>query len=194
MVRKWLSFFKHLFFPILCYGCRSPGRLLCQSCFSQLELVKSSERCEHCFHFVQSMTARICSQCSPSSSRRSHHMYRPTVVSLSLYSQASGGKEFALHFFVRMIIGIWSLQGYQPKRILYPISHLSVDLVRALSNATRIPYQGIFLHRRWCQSLSIEGPICLLSAYPLPRRWQERIERCSKQRVIFMSLFLQEMH
>lgn len=193
MIWKFFIFFSRLFFPILCYGCRFPGKVLCRHCIEALRMHSSTGRCPHCFSLLGLEEASTCDQCLSSFSRKSFHLYSPVPEALNLYSQACRGKKFAIGFFARGIRKEWEWNQVVPTKIFYIISKISKECVKKLHQDTGIPYQGILPIKYFLQSLTKyvkKGPICILSAYPLPREWQNMIERYAPQPVILISLFV----
>ncbi|AHK63045.1 hypothetical protein BOKEGFJH_00171 [Chlamydia avium] len=193
MIRKFFVFFFRLFFPVLCYGCRFPGEILCSRCLEILKIHKCSGRCPHCFSFLGLDDISTCKQCLPSFSRRSFHLYSPSSEALSLYSQACGGKIAAIAFFTQGIRRQWAWQQVVPMQIIYIISKIPKEFAKQLHKETGIPYRGIFLEQHLLVNSTKDikrGPICILSSYPLSRKWQNLIERCVSQSVILISLFV----
>ncbi|AUS59810.1 Uncharacterised protein [Chlamydia abortus] len=98
-------------------------------------------------------------------------------------------------FFYTGIERQWELHQIRPKAIFYLISKIPKDMAKQLSTETNIPYRGILPLEREFRRLKTYvnvGAICILSDYPLPRAWQDTIERCAPQPAILMSLFLSE--
>ncbi|WP_348663922.1 hypothetical protein [Chlamydia vaughanii] len=192
MIQRFFNFFLRLIFPNLCYGCRQPGKILCERCLETLKIEKISGRCPHCFAHLSMEEAYTCRHCLPSFSRRSFHLYFPSANVCSLYSQACLGKAPAIEFFTRVIRRQWELHEVIPRKIFYIISKIPKDFAEQLFQETGIPYKGILPWkgqlrnvRRYVDS----GPICIISAHPLPREWQNLIERYAPQPAVLISLF-----
>lgn len=193
MIRKFFLFFSRLFFPILCYGCRLPGKVLCRRCLELLVLHSVKGRCPHCFSFLGLDDTSVCKHCLPSFSRRSFHLYSPSHEALSLYSQACVGKSVAVKFFTQGIRKQWEWHGILPRRIVYIISKIPREFAQQLHEDTGIPYQGVLPTSYFLQHLGKQlkrGPVCILSTYPLPRNWQNVIERYFPQSSLCISLFV----
>lgn len=195
MIQRFFRFFLHLIFPKLCYGCRQPGEFLCRGCLETLKVVKVTGRCPHCYSILAVGETRTCRHCLPSFSRKTFCLYVPSTKVLALYSQACLGKVPAIRFFTQVIKRQWELHQIRPKAIFYLISKIPKDMAKQLSTETNIPYRGILPLEREFRRLKTYvnvGAICILSDYPLPRAWQDTIERCAPQPAILMSLFLSE--
>ncbi|QXE27217.1 hypothetical protein [Chlamydia buteonis] len=195
MIQRFFNFFLRLIFPKLCYGCRQPGEFLCQGCLETLKVEKVAGRCPHCYSILGVDETLTCRHCLPSFSRKTFCLYVPSTKVLALYSQACLGKAPAINFFTNVIKRQWELHQILPKAIFYLISKIPKDFAKQLSKETRIPYRGILPLERELRRLKKHvnvGAICILSDYPLPREWQDTIERYAPQPAILISLFLSE--
>ncbi|EQM62552.1 hypothetical protein H359_0747 [Chlamydia ibidis 10-1398/6] len=190
-LHKFLLFFLELIFPIVCYGCACPGKILCSSCLRVIQKISRKGRCLHCFQYLEIGGLSCCAKCNSTCSRYVLVFYLSSNVVLSLYEKAEQGKKEAILFFCKSIQQEFVWEEIHPRKIFYIAGEIVKDIVIELGKRIGIPVQRMRLSKQGVSCLQKEKkPICIISTHCPPRSWLDMIEYYAKSKVWIISLFL----
>lgn len=191
---KIIKFFEELIFPHLCYGCSSPGQVLCEQCLREVKRLRSSERCKYCFRLLQSTEQKCCSQCLPSFSHCARSLFLRNSTIQNIYQQASFEKREAIQFFLKAINKTLLLEEKTPQQIIYEPALKKIALTLTHTQHLVHPPIPLAKWKKTKRSLEETGCVCLLSMYPVKDELRFYMERKIRQPSILISLFLQDQH